>query len=295
MNLGLGTVQFGFDYGITNRTGRTPAGEVRAILASAAAHGIDTLDTAALYGAAESVLGETLPRPHAFRIVTKTLALESSQPTAEAVAAIVTGVHCSLERLGEERLGGLLVHRADDLLGPVGDRLFSALDALRLAGTVDRVGASVYSPEEAMKIVDRYPVDLVQLPLNPLDQRHLAAGSLAALAAAGIEIHVRSAFLQGLLLAPQVALPSALAGLSKPLSSWWAAAANLGLTPLQTCLSFLKGASGVSVAICGATRLAEWEEIVAAYQTSPVMPPDTLKELAVPDDKLIDPRFWPKS
>ena len=52
---GLGTVQFGFDYVLPTAPGRTPAGEVRAIL-PALQPGIDTLDTAALYGAAESVL-----------------------------------------------------------------------------------------------------------------------------------------------------------------------------------------------------------------------------------------------
>ncbi|MFO1403878.1 MAG: aldo/keto reductase [Azonexus sp.] len=292
MKLGLGTVQFGLDYGITNRSGRTPLAEVRRILADAGRKGIDTLDTAALYGNAESVLGQALPRPHKFSIITKTLALEPAADGNAAIATVVDGALGSLERLGESRLAGLLIHRIGDLLGPTGDALYAALEGLRSAGKYDRIGVSVYTPEEAYAVLDRYPIDLIQLPLNPLDQRHLRLGSLAALQAAGVEIHVRSAFLQGLLLSAAPALPPGLAGLASPLAAWRTALQECELTGLQGCLGFLKGVDACSVVVCGATTLAEWQEIVAAFETAAPMPPDALKNLAVQDDKLIDPRYW---
>lgn len=295
MKLGLGTVQFGLDYGITNPAGRTPATEVRAILGDAADHGVTTLDTAALYGDAEAVLGATLPRPHAFRIISKTLALDPALPPNDAVAALTAGVRRSLERLCETRLSGLLVHRVDDLLGPGGERLFTALEGLRQDGAVDKIGASVYTPGEVAQLLERYPVDLVQLPLNPLDQRHLAGSSLAALAERGVEIHVRSAFLQGLLLHPGAVLSAGLAGLKAPLAAWHEACGIRQLSPLAACFAFLKGCAGVGVAVCGATCLGQWQEIVAAYRSAPALPAETFKNLAVADDKLIDPRYWPKS
>lgn len=294
MKLGLGTVQFGLDYGITNAAGQTPASEVGAILTHAAAHGVDTLDTAALYGSSEAVLGAALPRPHGFRIVTKTLALDPALPPAAAVDALVAGVERSLDRLGEDRLAGLLVHRVDDLLGPQGDWLFAALAGLRADGRVEKIGTSLYIPEEAAALLQRYPLDLVQLPLNPLDQRHLAGGSLAALAAAGVEVHVRSAFLQGLLLAPERPLPTGLAALAPALAAWRRLAAELGLSLLEACFAFLKGIPAVGTAVCGAATLAEWQEIVAAWEAAPALPQETFKNLAVADDKLIDPRHWPK-
>ena len=60
MKLGLGTVQFGTDYGISNKLGQTSADEVRKILEFAAGHGIRYLDTAPAYGTSEAVLGENL-------------------------------------------------------------------------------------------------------------------------------------------------------------------------------------------------------------------------------------------
>jgi len=294
MKLGLGTVQFGLDYGITNSGGRTTPEEVRAILAHAAAQGIETIDTAALYGNSEEVLGATLAPDHNFQIVTKTLTLDASLSPEKAVDAMRLGLERSLDRLGQSSLYGILVHRVDDLLGDCGDRIFEALIAWRAAGLIEKIGVSLYTPSEAHALTRRYALDLIQLPLNPFDQRHLQADSLAALAESGVEIHVRSAFLQGLLLAPGGAAPTGLAGLNTALERWQQLLAELGLTPLQACLGFLKGIDPVNVAVCGATSLAEWAEIVAAYASAPSLPTETFKKLAVMDDKLIDPRYWPK-
>ena len=71
MKLGLGTVQFGMNYGMSNLRGRTPPAEVDHILRLAADNGVQVLDTAAVYGDSEVVLGKLLAPDHDFRIVTK--------------------------------------------------------------------------------------------------------------------------------------------------------------------------------------------------------------------------------
>lgn len=294
MILGLGTVQFGLDYGITNMAGRPPLDSVRAILDHASRSGIHTLDTAALYGESESVLGQALPRPHRFGIVSKTLPLDMALSEKDAIAQVTSGIGRSLQRLGETCLNGLLVHRPDDLLGPMGDALFKALSSQREQGFVRKIGVSVYTPQEALTLLERYPIEIIQLPLNPLDQRHLREGSLHALAAAEVEIHVRSAFLQGLLLAPSKSLPGGLEALAPAMSDWQSLLLTEQLSPLQGCLGFLSGIPAVSVAVCGTTSLSEWQEIVAANASAPALPTEIFKKLPVLDDKLIDPRFWPK-
>lgn len=293
MKLGLGTVQFGLDYGITNAAGRTPATEVHAILAECAAHGIDTLDTAALYGEAESVLGQHLPRPHGFRIVGKTLHLDHERPLADALEAVRAGVHRSLAKLGEQKLHALLVHRVDDLLGPAGDALFKELIALREAGLVEKIGASVYTPAEVAVLTERYPLQIVQLPLNVFDQRMLESSTLTDLRRRHIEIHVRSAFLQGALLTDDPAkLPAGLAALESALLQFRAQLSELGISPLAGALGFLKSLNAVDVVVCGASRLSEWREISETFSTLPDLPTELFKNLAQSDVDLIDPRRW---
>ena len=70
MKLGLGTVQFGCSYGISNTKGQVLKDEVKRILDFAHKNGIDILDTASLYGNSEEILGQfDLSK---FKIVTKT-------------------------------------------------------------------------------------------------------------------------------------------------------------------------------------------------------------------------------
>ena len=70
MKLGLGTVQFGCDYGISNTKGQVLIDEVVKILDYALKNGIDIIDTASLYGNSEAVLGQfDLSK---FKVVTKT-------------------------------------------------------------------------------------------------------------------------------------------------------------------------------------------------------------------------------
>ena len=52
--LGLGTVQFGQAYGVSNARGQVPKADVAAILERAGKAGVRVLDTAANYGEAEA-------------------------------------------------------------------------------------------------------------------------------------------------------------------------------------------------------------------------------------------------
>jgi len=118
--LGLGTVQFGLPYGVSNRRGQVPRADAAAILALAAKGGIRTLDTAANYGSAEQVLAGL--DTGAFRIVTKTIGVKAG------VDAVVARARESARLLKADTL---LVHAAGDLEDPA---LWPALQALKAEG-----------------------------------------------------------------------------------------------------------------------------------------------------------------
>ena len=68
--LGLGTVQWGINYGISNLSGITSKNEVKKILNKARSENIKLIDTASQYGDAEEVLG--LNNLKEFKVITKT-------------------------------------------------------------------------------------------------------------------------------------------------------------------------------------------------------------------------------
>jgi len=284
MKLGLGTVQFGLDYGATNRAGRVPETEVRAMLAMTTDAGVRLLDTANAYGEAEAVLGRCLPRSHGFSVVTKT-------PPGGSLPQIEAAFSASLARLDMERVAGLLCHRPNELLAGAGKAIAHWLLDQRETGRAERVGVSVYSPAEADALFARYPFDLVQLPLNVLDQRFLADGCLDRLLAQGVEIHVRSAFLQGLLLEAPERLAPSFAPLGPALSTYRQYLERQGIPPLTAALGFVAGACPAATVVCGATGRSELAEIIAAAARPTDALPD-FHQFARNDDPLIDPRQW---
>ena len=258
MQLGLGTVQFGLDYGVSNRQGRTPEPEVRRILELAAAGGVRVLDTAAAYGESEAVLGRCLPADAAFRIITKTVPLGDARGADAAPGLVAEGFARSLERLGREAVDGLLAHHAADLLGPGGDAVFAVLDRLRRSGAARRIGVSVYTGADVDAVLDRFDIDLIQVPANVLDQRLLSGGQLRRLRERGVEVHVRSVFLQGLLLLDPAAAPAYFAPVRHLLAAWRQALDAAGLTPAQGALAFARSldADVVLVGVEDAAQLA---------------------------------------
>jgi aryl-alcohol dehydrogenase-like predicted oxidoreductase len=72
MKIILGTVQFGLNYGINNKSGKISEKEAEKIFDYAYKNRIDTLDTANAYGNSETVIGKYLKiSKNCFKIVTK--------------------------------------------------------------------------------------------------------------------------------------------------------------------------------------------------------------------------------
>lgn len=67
--------------------------------------------------------------------------------------------------------------------------------------------ASVYNSNQIDQLLKKYPIDIIQVPINLLDQRLILSGHLDRLKDLQIEIHARSVFLQGLLLLNPDTLP----------------------------------------------------------------------------------------
>ena len=66
--LGLSAAQFGLDGMTSSPRGRTPEAEARDILNIAARSSLSVLDVSGVYGRAESILGDLIPRPVSFRV-----------------------------------------------------------------------------------------------------------------------------------------------------------------------------------------------------------------------------------
>jgi aryl-alcohol dehydrogenase-like predicted oxidoreductase len=281
--LALGTVQFGLPYGIANATGQVGPDEAADILSRARQAGLDTLDTAVGYGQSEAVLGSI--GVASWKIVTKLPALADAN-TGDWVAREVAG---SLDRLKVDRLEAVMLHRCSDLLGPQGDTLYRALIGLKDQGLAAKIGYSVYSPRDIDSLFPSFPADIVQAPLNVFDQRLIKSGWLDRLAAAGVEVHARSAFLQGLLLMPAGQRPVKFLPWASQFENWDRWHAQDGKGALDAALAFVLDQPLVDRVVLGVDSLAQFEQILLASERAHGFDhPD----FASDDETLLTPSQW---
>jgi aryl-alcohol dehydrogenase-like predicted oxidoreductase len=285
MRIALGTVQFGLFYGIANETGQVSRAESKAMLQLASASGIDTLDTAVAYGESEVRLGEAGVQN--FNVITKLPAIPAS--CTSIGDWVREQVNLSLSRLGLPKVYGILVHRSADLIGKDGGSLWYELEALHSIGLVEKIGVSIYSPTELEKVFERFSVDLVQAPLNLVDRRLVTSGWLDRLKERGVELHTRSAFLQGLLLMPMDSLPPEYWRWRSLFFHWYQWLFENNYSALEACLAYPLSFQQVDRVVVGADSLQQLRQIIGTANIPMVT---KLPNLGLEDEFLINPAKW---
>lgn len=288
----LGTAQLGAAYGIANQLGQPDAASVRAILAHAWAGDIDTFDTAQAYGDSEQVLGAALgdlgfaKDAHIISKLHPDLDGASPQRLAHALEG-------SLRHLGVEQLAALLLHR-EQALQQWQQGLGDTLQTFVRQGKVRRLGVSVYHPAAALQALQIPELAIIQLPANALDHRFVDAGVFVRARQQGVEIHIRSVFLQGLLLLGPARAP---AWAQSILVRVGKLADGLGLSAQELCLGYVAQAYPQARILFGAESVAQIDANVQAFtRTQPAkLVASVQAALRGTEEKILNPSLWPHS
>jgi aryl-alcohol dehydrogenase-like predicted oxidoreductase len=279
----LGGAQLGLPYGILNGGETLSREEVARILDTAVGHGIDSIDTAIAYGQSELVIGETAQ--NRFNIISKLPPLPSE--VSSVSEWVHTQVDASLARLNCTSLDALLLHRPQDLEEQQGAELYAAINSLKIKKIIQRFGISIYAPDELDGIIGKFDIDVVQAPINVFDRRIL--GVLDRLIALNIEVHVRSVFLQGALIANPEDRPQRFQPWSEHFAMFDKWVLSTGLSSVACCLGFALQQPGVAKLVIGTTSANSLTEIMGSIPDSIL---DVPVQLQSSIEQLIDPRFW---
>lgn len=279
----LGGAQLGLPYGILNGGETLSREEVARILDTAVDHGIDSIDTAIAYGQSESIIGET--SQNRFKIISKLPPLPVGiSDVSEWVHSQVQG---SLSRLKCTSLEALLLHRPQDLTGAQGAELYAAIGSLMAEKMIHRFGVSIYSPDDLEGIIDTFDIQVVQAPLNVFDRRIL--GVTDQLSALNIEVHVRSVFLQGVLIASPKDRPQRFEPWSEHFALFDEWVRSSGVSAMACCLGFALQQPGIAKLVIGTTSAKSLDEIMNSIPNSVLEVPAHLQSSV---EQLIDPRVW---
>jgi aryl-alcohol dehydrogenase-like predicted oxidoreductase len=284
--LALGTAQFGLNYGISNARGLIPKSEIFEILDHAKSSGIDTLDTAPVYGKAESLIGEYLEQNNSndFKVISKIQNCKSQE--------IFNFAKVSLNSLNLNVISGILVH--DYVASEYNTNWHQELIKLRDAGFVNKIGFSLNFTQELDSILDAgYNFDLIQVPFNLFDRRFLPYFQI--LNDQGVEIHVRSMFLQGLILMPVHKVPLKLKPVIPYKEKLESYVSSTNLSHEALALGFVLKNNYVAKAIMGVESLKTFEKNIQTVQSissqSSLIDWD-FSDLIIEDENLIVPSKW---
>jgi len=294
MKLCLGTVQFGMEYGV-QRAGKPSLTKALEMLEIAVVNGITAFDTASAYGGAEVVIGEFLERNTAIRSkieLTSKLspkALDNHQKEHYNEAIRVDLIH-SLKKLKTNYLDNYLLHNSahiDD------SAAINALQRVKQEGLVRNIGASVYTPDEAKRGIER-GLDILQIPFSIFDRRMDEHGILSLAFNNNVKIQCRSIFTQGLMLMDEKDIPQHLNKARPVVRQLTDFCKDHQISRIQLAIAFVKMQTGISHIVFGVDNREQLFEIIEAYEQS--IASDLLFEASKTfsnlDENIIMPSKW---
>ena len=233
-------------YGIANYKGKVSKVEVETILNFAYKAGINTIDTATGYGNSENIIGHYLKKhvTQKWFIITKVSGSKDK---------LYDQLSQSIDKLGATP-SGVLAHSIDDYLGTI---FCDKPDKIKKKFLIEKIGVSIYEEEHIDRVLAAKTPDIIQCPLNILDTRLYRNGILDKMKANGLEIHVRSVFLQGMFYLPDKILQQSFSDVLPTIRKLRTIAQNADLTLDELSLMWVCSLEQVDKVIIGVDNVEQ--------------------------------------
>lgn len=299
--IALGTVQLGLNYGIANKSGIPDSEAAINIVREAIKHGVNWIDTARGYGVSEQRVGFALDGGWASRtrIVTKLdpLGEINGLSSNECIKfAVESSVYKSMHFLQQNSLDVLLLHRWEHRNICQG-KIWEILIELKANGLIKELGVSVYSVSEAMDALSDSEISHLQLPFNLLDHRWLNKDFQAALKnRQDVRIHIRSAFLQGLLISDSDVWPKWDKDADKRVQDIDELVLKFGRkNRADLCMSFILACNWIDSIVIGVETNDQLEDNFGLICEKPLTDKEceiVIKKLSGAPERLVNPSQW---
>ena len=197
-----------------------------------------------------------------------------------------------MSNLGISKLDSYLVHDIKDLKKKNSDILIHWLKSLVKRGIVDRIGISIYEKKDISDL-DISDFKIVQLPLSIYDQRLLSDGTIDFLNSRGISIHVRSIFLQGLILSHEKNWPEFISNSFKNHHKRFREySLSNEKSLLDNALDFIFNVQNIESCLVGVCSEKDLKEISLSWENLQFDNKSNFKKFEWNSIKDIDPRLW---
>ena len=281
----IGTANFGQNYGQGNLNTQLESEEIAKILDFAKNKKVNILDTAINYGDCSKKLGELGVKK--WKIITKLPKIPRGIENAYDWCHYQ--VLKSIKELKVNKLEAVLLHYPEDLKS-YETEIIESLLALKKNGIISKIGVSTYNKKEIDEILEIFQPEIIQCPLNIIDTRLLENNYLENISNLGIEIHVRSIFLQGILLNSLENLPLQFLKFKNFWLYWENWLISNGLQPLEACIKFINSISFIDKVIIGINSKNQLIQVLKYFDKTFLINKPDFSPLI--NDRLLDPRIW---
>lgn len=302
----MGTVQLGKPYGINNTSSMPSKETCFAMLDAAYNGGISALDTAAIYGESEALIGEYCKMTgNKFHISTKMNSdFGAKSNEADFSDQLICNVKQAQQKLCCAKISCYYLHGFRNYHGGgvplVEDKnLVSAILRLKSENLVENIGVSIYIPDELEDIIENYsPIfDIVQIPFNIFSAWQWMP-LFARAKEKNIKLYARSVFLQGLFFKnPDDPFVQKI-GATKPIDALQHLAKSYGRSMYEFCLDFATGFDGIDKILFGCETIEQLQENLDVIKNINIFDKSDLNiilnAIGSPTDNITNPMCWEK-
>ena len=193
-----------------------------------------------------------------------------------------------LKKLNVSKIEYFLFHNTKDILSDKNKKVLDHLKNLKKNKKIRYLGVSVYSNNDLLKILKKkIKIDVVQVPFNILDQRINQKKLLNFIKLKNIKIHVRSIFLQGILVDKKI-IPKEFKKF-KELSNWHNFLQKNNLNSLTEIINFLNNFNFIDKIVIGVKNKDQLKQIL---NTKIYKKKKFFNKFKSSNLQLIDPRKW---
>tara|TARA_Y100001970_G_scaffold286823_1_gene409928 strand:- start:2072 stop:2944 length:873 start_codon:yes stop_codon:yes gene_type:complete len=281
----LGSANFNQLYGIKSNFIKNI--EIKKLLNFANKNKVKTIDTSPKYKNAENIIGSI--NKNRFNIISKIPKLPRKIKKKNIDKWIKHKANISLKNLKIKKFDCLMLNNSNSLLSKNGNEIYKSLRNIKKEGLTKKIGISIYDFKTLNKIIKKFQFNVVQAPMNIFDQRLIKTGFLKKLKKNKIEVHIRSIFLQGLLLLKYKQIPKKLKFLKKDWIEWENWLLNKKINPLKACVSFALSHKQIDGIVIGCDSKNQLKQILKEMKVKRKF---SFYKFNKKNSALIDPRIW---
>ncbi len=275
----LGVTQFGLNYGLLNQHNLNKKKKLKQILKYSKKKGINSLYTSPYYGNANKFLASENLNNFTIYIKFKSQDLFKKNFSKE--------IKKIKKKLKKNDLI-LMLDGFEKLKKREKLKIYNILLDLKKDKKINRFGYSIYSFINLKKICHEFKPNILQCPYNVIDRRLEEKKLLQFLKINKIEIHVRSIFLQGLLILHYSKHSSKFSKWKKIFKKFHDQIQYYKISNLDGCLNFIEKNKYIDKILLGVDNIDQLQEICSFKYNGKVKFP----KIYVKDERLINPSKW---